>query len=100
MSTSNEPGVLSRQLIFSLYLPAVVLALGMGSVTPVLPVYAKSFGMDFGAASLVFVVYQLGTLLITFPTGLLIDKVGRRPILLAGPALTAVTSFLMAIAQS
>lgn len=97
---SNEPGVLSRQLIFSLYLPAVVLALGMGIVTPGLAVYAKSFGMDFGAASLVFVVYQLGTLLITFPTGLLIDKIGRRPILLAGPALTAVTSFLMAIAGS
>ncbi len=93
-------GVITPQLLLSLYLPALVLALGIGIVTPVLPVYAKSFGLDFGGAAMVFVVYQLGTLVITFPTGLLIDKVGRRPIILAGPALTAVSSLLTAVAGS
>ena len=93
-------GVITPQLLLSLYLPALVLALGIGIVTPVLPVYAKSFGLDFGGAAMVFVVYQLGTLVITFPTGLLIDKIGRRPIILAGPALTAVSSLLTAVAGS
>jgi MFS family permease len=34
------------------------------------------------------------------PTGLLLDRVGRRPILLVGPVLAAASSFLIAAARS
>lgn len=62
-------------------------------VAPVIPVFAKSFDVNFTTASLVFVVAQLGALAVTFPAGVLMDKIGRRPVLLAGPVLTAVGSF-------
>ncbi|MQA65819.1 MAG: MFS transporter [Alphaproteobacteria bacterium] len=94
MADSRPPGILSRQLILSLYLPATLLALGQSMVAPVIPVFTKSFGIGVDAASLVFVAYSAGALVATFPAGYLMDKIGRRPVLLAGPLLTAVGSFM------
>ncbi|MGE3780871.1 MAG: MFS transporter, partial [Pirellulaceae bacterium] len=63
-------------------------------VAPVIPVFTKTFGIGVDAASLVFVMYSAGALVATFPAGYLMDKIGRRPVLLAGPLLTAVGSFM------
>lgn len=93
-------GVVTRELLLSLYLPALVLALGQGIIAPALPVYAKSFNIGFGEAALLFVSYQVGTLGATFPTGVMIDRIGRRPVLLAGPLLSALSSLLTVFAGS
>lgn len=98
--TAESAGVFSRYDLLTLYLPAVILALGNGIATPAIPVFAKSFGTGFGVASLVIVVHALGALFSTLPTGFLLDRFGRRPVLLAGPLLTALSSFLIASARS
>lgn len=92
--------VLSRENILSLYLPAATLALGAGIAIPALPVYVKSFDVSFGVASQVFVAHMLGGLLASIPTGFLVDRFGRRKIVLLGPVLVALSSFLTASAQS
>src|SRR5687768_2099766 len=94
MAADRSPGVLSKQQFLSLYLPAILLALGQSMVAPVIPTFAKSFNVSLAEASLVFVVGQFATLFITLPAGYLMDKVGRRPLLIAGPVLTAFSSFL------
>jgi MFS family permease len=92
--------VLSRQLVLSLYLPATVLALGQSMVAPVIPNLTKSFGVGLSEASLVFVAFGAGAATATFPAGYLMDKIGRRPVLLAGPILEAVGSFMTPFAHS
>ena len=92
--------MLSTHYILTLYFPAVVLSLGYGIATPAIPVFAKSFGTGFGVASLVIIVHNLGSVLSTIPTGLLLDRLGRKPILLFGPICMAVASLLIAIAHS
>ncbi|MPZ14378.1 MAG: MFS transporter [Chloroflexi bacterium] len=92
--------VLSREIFLTLYLPSMALSLGLGIAAPVLPAFAKSFDVSFEVATLVVIVYGIGGLLATFPTGYMIDRVGRRPILLVGPMITAAASFLTASAQS
>ena len=94
MADARSSGVLSRQLVLSLYLPATLLALGQSMVAPIIPVFTKSFGIGVDTAALVFVAYSAGALVATFPAGYLMDKIGRRPVLLAGPLLTAVGSFM------
>src|SRR5688572_30060689 len=84
----------------SLYLPAFTFALGNGIAAPALPVYAKSFDVSFGIAALVIIVYDVGGAVITIPTGYLMDRFGRRKVLLAGPILVAISSVLVAMAQS
>jgi MFS family permease len=91
---------ISREAILSIYLPAAVLALGLGIAVPVIPEYAKSFNIGFGTASLVFIVQAFGMVAATLPTGYLMDRFGRRPVLLSGPLLTAVTAFATAFAGS
>ena len=82
MSAPEQRGggsLLSVQQSLSLYLPALVLSLGTGIIAPVLPIYAKSFDISFGIASLALIVYQVGSLVATFPTGYMLDKIGRPP---------------------
>jgi MFS family permease len=93
-------GVFSLYQFLTLYFPALVLALGYSIATPAIPVFAKSFDTGFGVASLVIVVYALGGLVAAVPTGFLVDRLGRRPMLFAGPILMAASSCLTAVAQS
>jgi MFS family permease len=74
--------------------------LGYSIATPAIPVFAKSFDTGFGVASLVIVVHALGGLVAAVPTGFLVDHLGRRPMLFAGPILMAASSFLTATAQA
>lgn len=101
MSKPESPsGVYTRQNFLSIYVPAMTLAVGTGIVIPALPVYAKSFGVSFEVASLVIIVQQLGTTLSSLPIGLLMDRIGRRRVVLGGPILLAISSMLSAMAQS
>jgi MFS family permease len=102
MSSPPQPGggVYTRQNFLSIYAPSVALALGTGIIIPALPVYARSFGVPFEVASLVIIGQQLGHIFSAYPTGLLMDRVGRRKIVLAGPLLLALSSLLVALAGS
>jgi MFS family permease len=86
--------------LLSTYLPAFVLALGAGIALPAIPALAKSFDVSFGLASGVITSYLIGNLAGTLPSGWLIDRFGRRPVMIAGPLLTAVMGFLVVFADS
>ena len=92
--------IISRDALFSLYLPAMTLALGAGMIAPTLPVFARSFEVTFGEAALAIIMFELGGVAATVPTGILIDKIGRRKVLLAGPLILAATSILTGLAGS
>jgi MFS family permease len=91
---------LSWEAFLSTYLPALVLALGTGIALPALPTLAKSFGVSFGVASGVVTAFLIGSLAGTIPSGWLIDRFGRRPVLIAGPLLTSAIAFLVAMTHS
>jgi len=63
-------------------------------VAPVIPVFTKSFDVSFATASLVFVAMSGGAVVGAFSAGYLMDKVGRRPVLLASPILVAIGSLM------
>jgi len=100
MSQPRSEGLVSMNQVLSLYLPSVLLSLGTSLVAPVIPGLAKSFDVGVGVASLVFVASNAGQLAATFPTGVLIDKVGRRPVLLCGPMLAGIASFMTPLAHN
>ena len=107
--SSDEPAVasvprrhaaISWEAFLSTYLPALVLALGTGIALPAVPTLAKSFEVSFGVASGVVTAFLLGNLAGTIPSGWLIDRFGRRPVIIAGPLLTSATAFLVVFAHS
>ena len=106
MTTAVEPhnkephGGISTDLLLTLYFPAFVFALGASIATPAIPVFAKSFETSFGVASLVIVMHALGGLVAAVPSGILVDRYGRRIILIGAPLLMALSSGLTAFASS
>ncbi len=102
--TATPPRGVSKAVswdaLLSTYLPAFLLALGTGIVLPVIPALAQSFDVSFGVASGVVTVFLIGNLAGTLPSGWLIDRFGRRPVIIAGPLLTAATSLLIVFAES
>ncbi len=90
----------SWDAFISTYLPARVLALGIGIALPAIPSLAKSFNVGFGLASYVVTAFLLGNLAGTIPTGWLIDRFGRRKIMLIGPLLTSAMAFAVVFAHS
>ena len=97
---AKRRGIHAYDPFLTLYFPAFVFALGYSIATPAIPVFAKSFDKGFAVASLVIVMHALGGLIAAVPSGFLIDRIGRRPVLLIGPLLMALSSILTALAGS
>ena len=89
-----------RDAFLSLWLPAGASGLATGMIAPVLPALAKSFEVTVGVASLVFIVHMAGSAIGTLPTGFMIDRFGRRKVLIAGPIITALAAFAIVWAGS
>jgi MFS family permease len=97
---TTSTAAVSWDAFLSTYLPALVLALGTGIALPAVPTLAKSFGVSFGAASGVVTSFLIGNLIGTLPAGWLIDRFGRRVVMIGGPLLTSLGAFLVALAHS
>ena len=100
VTASRNDAAVSWDAFLSTYLPALVLALGTGIALPAVPTLAKSFGVSFGLASGVVTSFLVGNLAGSIPSGWLIDRFGRRSVMIAGPLLTSAIAFLVALVHS
>jgi MFS family permease len=60
---------------------------------PILPLYLVSFGASSTVIGAVMAVFTITATTMRIPVGLLIDRIGRKPFLIAGVALFAVGNF-------
>ncbi|HWU37203.1 MAG TPA: MFS transporter, partial [Candidatus Acidoferrum sp.] len=74
--------------------------LGFGGIVPVVPLYAREFGVSHSAIGLAIAVYGLARFLVSVPSGQLSDRVGRRWTLVMGEVATAVGNLLCGLAAS
>ena len=73
---------------------------GHACVAPVLPAFATEFGASAAQVGACLSAFALARLLLNVPSGALADKAGRRPLLVAGPLVTALGMFGCAAAGS
>ncbi|OFT86330.1 MFS transporter [Corynebacterium sp. HMSC29G08] len=86
--------------IWVLVAAAFIIALGYGFIAPVLPQFAASFGVSMAAAGAVISVFALARLLGAPGAGVLVDKLGSRPVYLTGLSIVAGATFFVAFAQA
>ena len=78
----------------------VVIALGYGVVSPVLPQYARDFGVSISAATFVITAFSLMRLVFAPASGLFVQKIGERRVYLSGLLIVAVSTGACAFAQT
>ncbi len=71
--------------------------MGSGLVAPVLSLYAQTFGVTNVLVGALITVFGVGRLLANLPAGYLSQRIGRRPLLLAGSLLVAASSVAAAL---
>ena len=86
--------------VLSIYVPSFFNTVGMSIVSPILPIYAKSFEVSFAVASLAITIYAFGRFVADIPVGIAADRVGRRPMMLAGTVITSAMAIANANAPS
>lgn len=84
----------------ALCLLILVNQLGFGIITPVMPAYARSFGLGASSVGLVIGSYGLARFLANVPAGQVAERRGRRTVLIVGTAITSVASALIATAAN
>lgn len=89
-----------NEALLSLMLPAFLLGLGRGFAVPVLPLLAMRFGADASQAGLTVFVPMLGAVCSTLPAGYLMDRIGRRKLLISSTILMSASALLVLRAGS
>lgn len=90
---------LERRVLLWMCVLIAVNQLGFGSIIPVLPLYAQSFGVSASAIGLAVAIYGLARFLLAVPSGKLSDQLGRRPALALGGLLSAFGNLWCALAD-
>ncbi|WP_040797786.1 MFS transporter [Nocardia higoensis] len=97
-STSADPKLPAE--IWVLVGAAFVIAVGYGLVAPVLPQFARGFGVGFTAASAIISAFALMRLLFAPFSGVLVQRLGERWVYLSGLGIVAVSTGLCAFSQT
>lgn len=79
---------------------AFVIAIGFGLVAPVLPAYARSFDVGVAAASVIVSAFAFMRLVFAPAGGVLITRLGERPVYLLGLLIVAASTGACALANT
>jgi ACDE family multidrug resistance protein len=78
----------------------VVIALGYGVVSPVLPQYARNFGVTISAATFVITAFAVMRLCFAPVSGVLVQRLGERRVYVSGILIVALSTGACALAQT
>lgn len=91
----------SRRAILTVAIAAIALETSLlGLIAPLLPEIERRTGAGDAALGLALAAYAMPILVASIPTGHLADRIGRRPLLLGGLALTGLGSAMIAFTHS
>jgi MFS family permease len=89
-----------RTSFWLVVLTQVLLFAGSNLPTPLFPIYEHRYGFGSGMVTLLFAAYVVSLMPTLLLLGRVADRVGRRPLLAAGIAITVVSSVAFAAAQN
>jgi MFS family permease len=80
-----------RPLLWSVYAPTLLFAVGQGAVTPIVALAARELGASVAFAGLAVALRGLGILCFDLPAGWLVSRFGERRAMAAGTLLVLVS---------
>ncbi len=97
-----QPGSLDSTFlrVLGLGVATALMTLSHGIVSPVLPLYAQSFGVSLSLVGLLVAGFGIARLLANLPAGILASRLGRRQVLFLGSLVSTLGGLLSALAAS
>ena len=95
-----SPKVRLPREVWSLIGANAVIALGYGVVAPVLPQFARSFGVSISAATFIITAFAFMRLCAAPPAGKMIQRLGERKVYVAGLLIVALTTMACSFAKT
>jgi MFS family permease len=92
--------LIENQILLVVCITTMVVMMGFGIISPVLPLYAQSFGVGTAMIGLTITVFGAARLVMNLPAGFLSERYGRRLLLVGGPAVTALGSLAGGLAPT
>jgi DHA1 family multidrug resistance protein-like MFS transporter len=92
--------LIENQTLLILCTTTIVVMMGHGIISPVLPLYAQSFGVGTAMIGLTITVFGAARLVVNLPAGFLSERYGRRLLLFGGPAVMALGSLASGFAPT
>ncbi|MFQ5471976.1 MAG: MFS transporter [Dehalococcoidia bacterium] len=89
-----------NEILLVLCSTTAVVMMGHGIISPILPLFAKTFGVGAALAGLSISIFGLARLITNLPAGLLSDRFGRRILLVGGPVVVTISSVLSGLAPN
>src|ERR1044072_1334343 len=99
-AAANNAVATSKITLLMLVAMTCVAPISLYMLVPALPVLATTFGGDISVAQMTVSLYMVGIACSQLIMGPLSDKLGRRPVLLAGLALMGAASVGCSLAQT
>lgn len=100
-ATQTAPTGARRRAILAIAISAIALETSLlGIVAPLLPEIEERTGAGDAALGLALAAYALPILVVSLPLGRLADRIGRKPLLLGGLAVTGAGSVLIAFSDT
>jgi MFS family permease len=85
--------VKAYERLIAICISTVLVMAGQGVISPILPLYADSFGVSTAMVGATVTAFGLARLVTNVPAGIFADRRGRRFLLIGGPLVTAVGMF-------
>jgi MFS transporter, DHA1 family, multidrug resistance protein len=90
--------ILSDRRVTAVILVVFIVMAGAGLVLPVLPLFARSFGVGYGAVGVLVSAYGLARLVFDLAAGRIVDRLGERVTAVIGLAVIGLGSALTGLA--
>jgi MFS transporter, DHA1 family, multidrug resistance protein len=87
-----------NEMLLTLATMMVTIMFGFGMVVPVIPLYGRTFGVSATMVGLLVTSFGVARLVSNLPAGRLADRIGRRPLIIAGPLISATGASLAFLA--
>lgn len=106
MAGRTEPGrvgvrsILSDRAVRVVMLITFVIMLGFGIIAPILPLFARSFGVGYGSAGLLISAFAFTRLLFDLVAGPIVDRYGERMAATGGLVFVSASSVATGLAPT
>lgn len=93
-------GWMKQALAFAALLMPLFIAIGAGTLGTYIPLYGQGFGITAAGAGAIITASYASSALLRAPAGRLSDRVGRKPMIVCGMAVTAVAAGFISVFHS